>query len=65
MTAFKDWGRENQISLMIGPDLASLDALVDNYLPQPAIDETLTRMADNLRRRYGESSQSGNKEGKR
>lgn len=64
MKAFKDWGRENQISLMIGPDLASLDAFVDNYLPQPAIDETLTRMADNLRRRYGESNQSGNKEGK-
>ncbi len=63
MKAFKDWGRENQISLMIGPDLASLDALVDHFLPRPALDETLCRMTQNLERRYGKSSQSGNKEG--
>ncbi len=64
MKAFEDWGRQNQISLMIGPDLASLDKLVDNFLPRPAIDEKLICMTDNLRRRYGESRQSGNKEGK-
>lgn len=63
MKAFKDWGRQNQISLMIGPDLADLDKLVDNFLPRPAIDEKLICMTDNLRRRYGKSSQSGNKEG--
>jgi len=61
--AFEDWGRQNQISLMIGPDLAGLDKLVDNFLPRPAIDEKLICMTDNLRRRYGESRQSGNKEG--
>ena len=63
MKAFEDWGRQNQISLMIGPDLADLDKLVDNFLPRPAIDEKLICMTDNLRRRYGESRQSGNKEG--
>ena len=63
MKAFKDWGRQNQISLMIGPDLASLDALVDHFLPRPALDETLCRMTQNLERRYGKSGQSGNKEG--
>ncbi|MBQ2850416.1 MAG: SIR2 family protein [Thermoguttaceae bacterium] len=61
--AFEDWGRQNQISLMLGPDLASLDALVDHFLPRPALDETLCRMTQNLERRYGKSGQSGNKEG--
>ena len=49
---YEKWGRANQISLIIGKDVANLDALVDYYLPKPAIDRTTIRMADLLRQRY-------------
>jgi hypothetical protein len=49
---YDGWGRESQISLMIGPDITNLEALVDYYLPKPAIDRTTIKMADLLRQRY-------------
>ncbi|WP_312047672.1 SIR2 family protein [Anaerotignum sp.] len=60
---FNEWGRFNQISLIIGKDIASLDALVDYYLPKPAIDRTTIRMADLLRQRYDQPSKPSKKGG--
>ena len=52
MQAYKEWGRPSQISLIIGPDIANIDALVNYYLPKPAIDRTTIHMAELLRQRY-------------
>ncbi|WP_195377185.1 SIR2 family protein [Anaerotruncus rubiinfantis] len=60
---YDEWGRCSQISLIIGKDIASLDALVDYYLPKPAIDRTTIRMADLLRQRYDHPSKPAGKEG--
>lgn len=61
---YEKWGRANQISLIIGKDIANLDALVDYYLPKPAIDRTTIRMADLLRQRYDSPPKApGKKEG--
>ncbi|MFC2742119.1 MAG: SIR2 family protein [Selenomonas artemidis] len=51
MDKYHTWGRESQISLIIGKDIANIDDLVDYYLPKPAIDRVSMRMADILRRR--------------
>jgi len=55
---YDDWGRENQISLIIGADITNLNALVDYYLPKPAIDRTTIRMADLLRQRFDAPSKT-------
>lgn len=52
MKSYDEWGRPNQMSLIIGSDVANIDALVDFYLPKPAIDRTTIRMAELLRQRY-------------
>lgn len=49
---YDEWGRESQMSLMIGPNITNLEALIDYYLPKPAIDRTTIKMADLLRQRY-------------
>ena len=48
---------KSQISLLVGNDVASLDALTDHYLPKPAIDTATERMAKVLadRRVFDES----------
>ena len=43
--------REVQITLLVGPHFGDLTALVENYLPKPAIDRATWRMMDLLRRR--------------
>ncbi len=48
-------GRSAQVTLMLGDHLGDLQALVDNYLPKPAIDRTTFRMAELLRGRWGSS----------
>lgn len=44
-------GREPQISLLVGPHLATLPNLVAHYLPKPAIDPVTFRQSELLRRR--------------
>ncbi|MDQ6806813.1 MAG: SIR2 family protein, partial [Actinomycetota bacterium] len=44
-------GRDAQISLLVGPQLADLKTLVGSYLPKPAIDTISVRRAELLRRR--------------
>jgi hypothetical protein len=55
---FKDFGRKNQISLIIGRDLADLKTLVDYFLPMPAIDRATMRMNELIRQRYSEPKES-------
>lgn len=44
-------GRPAQVSLMVGPIVASLDKLVARFLPKPAIDRITWRLAELLERR--------------
>ncbi|MXS82688.1 SIR2 family protein [Nitrosomonas oligotropha] len=52
MQIFKEMGRPSQISLMIGPALADLSALTENYLPKAAIDKATFRMSELLKQRF-------------
>lgn len=54
MDKFTSWGHQSQMSLIIGRDIASVDDLVDYYLPKPAIDRASMRMADLLRQRFNQ-----------
>lgn len=52
MKYYNEWGRTNQMSLIIGADIANIDALINYYLPKPAIDTTTIRMNEMLKKRY-------------
>ena len=45
-------GRHAQMTILIGDHLGDLEALVDHYLPKPAIDRTTFRMAELLKARW-------------
>mgnify|MGYP000964566285 FL=1 len=51
---YNGWGRNSQISLLIGKDVADLGELVYYYLPKPAIDRATMRMAEILRQRFSQ-----------
>lgn len=53
MQTYQEMGRPSQISLMIGPALADLETLTENFLPKAAIDKTTFRMSELLKQRYG------------
>ncbi|MEN3374579.1 SIR2 family protein [Dechloromonas sp. ZS-1] len=53
MQTYREMGRPSQISLLIGPALADLTNLTENYLPKSAIDKTTFRMSDLLKQRMG------------
>lgn len=53
MKTYERLGRHAQISLLIGNHIGELQALVDHYLPKPAIDRTTFRMAELLKSRWG------------
>jgi hypothetical protein len=44
-------GRSAQVSVIIGPEIAGLDRLVEHFLPKPAIDTITQRQAEILERR--------------
>jgi hypothetical protein len=52
MQTYDEIGRPSQISLLIGPALADLTALTENYLPKAAIDKTTFRMSELLKQRF-------------
>ncbi len=52
MSVYERLGRHAQITLLIGNHLGDLKALVDHYLPKPAIDRTTFRMAELLKARW-------------
>jgi hypothetical protein len=53
MQTYDALGRPSQISLMIGPALADLQTLTENFLPKAAIDKTTFRMSELLKQRLG------------
>jgi len=61
MQTYREMGRPSQISLLIGPALADLTSLTENYLPKAAIDKTTFRMSELLRQRMGVEPQSAKK----
>ncbi|AJD69038.1 SIR2-like domain [Xanthomonas citri pv. citri] len=52
MKTYEELGRPPQISLMIGPALADLQKLTENFLPKAAIDKTTFRMSELLKQRW-------------
>ena len=58
MKNFEAWGRQSQMSLIIGKDTANIDDLVDYYLPKPSIDRASIRMADILKQRCNQPSKN-------
>lgn len=52
MHIYEQFGRPSQISLLIGPVLADLTTLTNNYLPKAAIDKTTYRMSELLKQRF-------------
>lgn len=52
MQIYEEIGRPSQISLLIGPALAELTILTENYLPKAAIDKTTFRMSELLKQRF-------------
>ncbi len=53
MRTYTEIGKPSQISLLIGPALADLEKLTENYLPKAAIDRTTFRMSELLKQRWG------------
>jgi len=53
MQMYQRLGRHAQITLLVGNHLGDFQALIDNYLPKPAIDRTTFRMAELLKSRWG------------
>lgn len=53
LETYERLGRPAQTTLLIGDHVGEFRALVDHYLPKPAIDRTTFRMADLLRARFG------------
>jgi hypothetical protein len=53
MKTYERLGRHAQISLLVGEHIGEFRALVDHYLPKPAIDRTTFRMAELLKSRWG------------
>lgn len=53
MQTYHEIGRPSQTSLLIGPDLADLITLTENYLPKAAIDKATFRMRDLINQRMG------------
>ncbi|WP_261534399.1 SIR2 family protein [Burkholderia multivorans] len=52
MKTYEELGRPPQISLMIGPALADLQKLTENFLPKAAIDKTTFRMSELIKQRW-------------
>lgn len=58
MRLYDQIGRHSQISLLIGPALADLSLLTENFLPKAAIDKATFRMSDLLKQRFGTQPES-------
>jgi hypothetical protein len=56
MQVYKQLGRPSQISLLIGPILADLTTLTENFLPKAAIDKATFRMSELLKQRFATES---------
>jgi len=52
MSTFEDFGRPAQMTMLLGDHLGDLEALVNHYLPKPAIDLATFRMAELIKARW-------------
>lgn len=59
MRTYEQIGRPSQISLLMGPVLADLTSLTENYLPKAAIDKTTFRMSELLKQRFVTQQSAG------
>lgn len=59
MRTYERLGKQAQVTLLIGDHFGDLQALVDHYLPKPAIDRTTFRMAELLKARWGKEPRAG------
>ncbi len=50
---YRDLGRASQVTLLVGPSLASLQQLTETFLPKAAIDKASFRMGELLKQRIG------------
>jgi hypothetical protein len=64
MKTYERLGRHAQISLLVGDHIGEFRALVDHYLPKPAIDRTTFRMAELLKSRWGTGQGDGEEKSK-
>jgi hypothetical protein len=62
MKTYERLGRHAQITLLVGDHVGDFEALVDHYLPKPAIDRTTFRMAELLRARWATKQQAGERD---
>lgn len=62
MQTYKELGRPSQITLLIGPALADLTTLTENFLPKAAIDKTTFRMSELLKQRWGTQQADNSKQ---
>ena len=61
---YEETAHKDQISLLIGPDIASIDNLTTKFLPKSAIDYTTSKMGELLKNRlvfYSEDVQKDEK----
>lgn len=58
---YEETAHKDQISLLIGPDIASIDNLTTKYLPKSAIDYTTSKMGEILKDRLVFSSADSQK----
>ncbi len=58
MKSYQEFGRPSQISLLVGPVLADIRTLTENFLPKASIDRTTFRMSELLKQRFGTFSSS-------
>lgn len=56
---YRKLGRHAQVTMMLGNHLGNFQALVDYYLPKPAIDRTTFKMAELLNSRWGSAKKDG------
>lgn len=65
MQFYKNCGHSDQISLIIGKDIANITALTDWYLPKSAIDKTSIKMAELLKQRISTNTEVKEEEKKK
>lgn len=51
MNLYNELGRDSQVTLLAGPELADIENLVQYYLPKAAIDKTMLKMGELLTQR--------------
>ena len=65
MQFYNNCGHSDQISLIIGKDIANITALTDWYLPKSAIDKTSIKMAELLKQRISTNTEVKEEEKKK